>query len=290
MLKVFTDSDSDITLEIAKKYGCELISYPYEVHGELIYPYRDFEVFDDKKYFEMLRSGVLPTTSALNEAEFTSYFEPAFADGNDVLYIHYSRSMSASFDNMDNAVKVLLKKYPDRKFYEIDTKAMTLGSLAVTIEALEMLKAGKTVDEVVEWSKKEVPHFATYFFADDLKFFRKSGRVSGLAGIMGNLIGIKPIIYMDDNGVLTNIGKVKGTKNAIKVLFDYFDKLKVDDFTKYTVYLGHGDSPELVQRLKEMIVEKYGDKINFFISPVNPTAGAHCGPDTIGITFHAIHR
>lgn len=290
MLRFFADTDSDITLDIAKKYGCDLISFPYEMHGELIYPYKDYEKFDDKTYYETLRGGVVPTTSALNIAEFVAAFEPAFAAGDDILYVHYSRTMTASFNNMDLAVKELLKKYPERKFYDIDTKSMTLGSMAITMECLKQWKAGKSAEEIVSWANKEVCHFATYFFADDLKFFRKSGRVSGLAGIMGNLIGIKPIIYMSEKGEMTNISKVKGTKNAIKEILRYFDELKDENFDKYPIYLGHGDSPELIEKIKEMLIEKYGNNLQFIISPVNPTAGAHCGPDTIGITFYAKHR
>jgi len=290
MLRLFTDTDCDITLDIAKKYGCDLISFPYEVKGELIYPYRDYEKFNDIEYYEMLRGGVLPSTSALNQIEFEKAFEPAFAAGDDVLYVHYSRSMTASFNNMDAAVEELKKKYPNVKFYDIDTKSMTLGALGMTMEIIKLWKTGKSAEEIIAWADKEIPHFATYFFADDLKFFRKSGRVSGFAGIMGNLIGIKPIIYMSAEGVMTNIGKVKGTKNAVKALVDYIDQLKSPDFAKYPIYVGHCGSPELADKLIEAIKEKFGDKLEFVISPVNPTAGAHCGPDTIGVTFHAIHR
>lgn len=290
MLRFFADTDCDVTLDIAKKHGIDLISFPYEVRGELIYPYKDFEQFKDLEYYDMLRGGVLPTTSALNQTEFEAAFEPAFAAGDDIIYVHYSRSMTASFNNMDAAVKELLAKYPGRKFWDIDTKTMTIGALAVTLECIELWKQGKTGDEIVKWAEKERTHFATYFFCDDLKFFRKSGRVSGLAGIMGNLIGIKPIIYMSAEGVMTNITKVKGTKNAMKALVDYVDALKSSEFEKHTIIVGHGGSPELANKLVEMLKEKHGDKVNFLVCPVNPTAGAHCGPDTIGVTFHAIHR
>lgn len=290
MLRFFADTDSDVTLAIAKKYGCDLISYPYEMKGELVYPYVDFEEFDDKEYYGILIGGYIPTTSALNEYDFAKAFEPAFANGDDVIYVHYSRSMSASFNNMDKAVAELLKKYPDRKFYEIDTKSMTIGSLAMVLELLDLWKEGKSAEELIKASEEIIPHYATYFFSDDLKFFRKSGRVSGLAGIMGNLIGIKPIIYMSAEGQMTNIGKVKGTKNAIKALCDYFDQLKAQDFDKHRIVIGHGDSPELVEKLAASLKEKYGNKLNIVICPVNPTAGAHCGPETIGITFYALHR
>lgn len=290
MLKFFADTDCDVTLDIAKQYGLELISFPYEMKGELVYPYVDFEEFDDKEYYGILRNGYIPSTSALNEYDFTKAFEPVFANGDDIIYFHYSRNLSASFNNMDKAVAELLKKYPERKFYGIDTQSMTIGALAMIFELAALWKEGKSAEELIEASKEICPHYATYFFADDLKFFRKSGRVSGLAGIMGNLIGIKPIIYISENGKMLNIGKVKGTKNAIKALLDYVDTLKAPDFKKHKIVIGHGDSPELVEKLVISLKEKYGEDLDVFVCPVNPTAGAHCGPETIGITFYAIHR
>lgn len=290
MLRFFADTDCDVTLEIAKKYGCDLISFPYEMKGELIYPYEDFEVFDDKTYYDILRGGVIPSTSALNEVEFTKYFEPALAAGDDIFYAHYSRNLSASFSNMDKAIAELLKKYPERKIYTIDTKSMTIGALGIILELLDLWKAGATAEELLKATEDIAPHYATYFFSDDLKFFRKSGRVSGFSGIMGNLIGIKPVIYISDDGYLKNIGKVKGTKNALKALVDYLDQLKAPDFKKHRIVIASGGAPELVEKLVASLKEKYGDDLNLVVGPVNPTAGAHCGPDTVGITFYAIHR
>ena len=290
MLRFFADTDCDVTLEIAKKYGCDLISFPYEMKGELVYPYVDFENFDDKTYYGILRDGFIPSTSALNEYDFTKAFEPAFAAGDDIIYFHYSRNLSASFSNMDRAVEELLKKYPERKFYGYDTKSMTIGALAMIIELLEMWKAGKSAEELLAAADEICPHYATYFFSDDLKFFRKSGRVSNFSGILGNLVGIKPIIYISEKGTMDNIAKIRGTKNAIASLLNHLDELKAPDFKNHKIVIGHGDSPELVAKMVETLKAKYGEDLDIMVCPVNPTAGAHCGPDTIGITFYAIHR
>ncbi|MCQ2087291.1 MAG: DegV family protein [Bacilli bacterium] len=290
MLRFFADTDCDVTLEIAKKYGCDLVSFPYEMKGELVYPYVDFEEFNDKEYYSILRGGYIPSTSALNEYDWTKAFEPAFAAGDDIIYFHYSRNLSASFNMMDKAVADLLAKYPGRKFYGYDTKSMTIGALAMIIELLELWKAGKSAEELLAAADEICPKYATYFFSDDLKFFRKSGRVSNFSGILGNLVGIKPIIYMSEQGTMENIGKIRGTKNAINTILNHFDELKAPDFKNHKIVIGHGDSPELVEKMAATLKEKYGDDLDIMVCPVNPTAGAHCGPDTIGITFYAIHR
>ena len=98
---LFTDTDTDITPEIAKEYGYHVISMPYCLDGKTIYPYEDFEVFDAKPFYDMLREGVMPTTSSISEDKYRGYFEPVLAAGQDILYLHFSRALSATFEIMD---------------------------------------------------------------------------------------------------------------------------------------------------------------------------------------------
>ena len=289
MVKVFIDSDSDFSLDDAKKYNATLISMPYEMKGKEIKPYIDFEKFDGKKYYDTLRKGVIPTTSALNPEDYIRYFEPEFKAGNDVFYIHFSAAMSATFNSMRLALEELQKKYPERKFYEFDTKGITLEAYTIGREMLELLNGGKSVEEVLEWGNKEVDHYACYFFADDLKFFGKSGRVSGIAAFMGGIIGIRPILTMNSEGKMVPVGKVKGRRNAVTKLVDYVQELGVD-LDKHTIVIGHADAMHLVEEVEAEVKARLGDKVKFDVVEVNPTAGAHCGPDTLGIAFYAKHR
>ena len=288
MLVLFTDTDTDITPEVAAKYGYKLISMPYSVDGKLTYPYVDFEKFESKAFYDMLRSGVIPNTSAINEADYINYFEPVFAEGNDILYVHFSRAMSATFEGMDKAVKALQEKYPERKFYEIDTKGISIESLNIVLEVGDMYLAGKTVDEILEWAKTEVDHFAVYFFADDLRFFKHSGRVSGLAGTMGTLLGIRPIIYMNQEGKMVSIGKEKGRVKAINRLVEYVAELG-DDIKRHRILIANSDSLDIANAVKDALTERFGE-LDITLVEVNPTAGSHCGPNAIGVCFHAKHR
>lgn len=289
MLVLFTDTDTDITLKQAKEYGYHLISMPYSVDGKEVYPYEDFEEFDSHAFYDTLRNGVLPKTSGISIENYRKYFEPHFKNGDDILYVHFSRAMTATFNAMDIAVKELLEKYPGRKFYAIDTKAITILSLNIVLEIGDMYKLGKTAEEILDWAKREVDKFAVYFFADDLKFFKASGRVSGLAGTMGTLLGIRPIIHISDEGKMVNIGKEKGRTKALARLIQYVDELG-EDIKDHRIIVGQSDAPQLVEEAVRMLKEKFGDDLNIITCDVNPTAGSHCGPSTVGICFHAKHR
>lgn len=289
MWTYFTDTDTDITPEVASGYGYKLISMPYSVDAKAVYPFVDYDVYDSHAFYDMLRSGVLPTTSAISEEEYIKYFEPEFASGNDIFYVHFSAAMTMTFGNMYKALDTLKAKYPERKFLEVDTKGITIISYLIVKEIGDMLKAGKTPEEVVEWSKTEMDHYTQYFFADDLKFFRRSGRVSGIAATMGGLIGIRPIIYMSSEGKMVSIGKEKGRNNAMNRLVSYVEELG-DDLKGHRFIIGHTDAPELAEQLAVMLREKFGEDLDIEYVVTNPTAGSHCGPNGVGVAFHSKRR
>ena len=96
MFQLFTDTDTDITPEVAKEYGYKLISMPYIIDEKEIKPYEDFLEFDYKAFYDQLRGGVLPKTCALSPMAYKEYFEDELAKGNDILYVHFSKNMNIS--------------------------------------------------------------------------------------------------------------------------------------------------------------------------------------------------
>lgn len=289
MLTLFTDTDTDFSPKLAKEYGFKIIAMPYYIDGKEYMPYDENGDFDAHKFYDLLRQGVLPTTSALPPQAYIEYFEPDFKKGNDIFYVHFSGAMSGTFNSMRLALEELKEKYPDRKFYEVDTKGITAGSYEIVLEIAKMFKSGKTVEEVLAWAETEVDKFATYFYADNLKFFAKSGRVSNFAAIMGGLIGIKPIIHMNSEGKMMSIDKGRGRVQTLKKIVEYVKKLQ-DNIFDHEVLIAHTDNIEIAHQLEEMLQKEFGGKLNIVIRDVNPTAGSHCGPDCVGVNFHAIHR
>lgn len=289
MFQLFTDTDTDITPEEASAYGYKLISMPYVRNDKEIYPYEDFEVFDSKEFYNALRGGELPSTCALSPVKYAEYFEPVLKEGKDILYVHFSAAMSGTFNAMRLAWEELSQKYPERKLYTVDTKGISICSLNIVKEIGDMAQAGASAEEILAWAEKEVDKFAVYFYADDLKFFGRSGRVSNFSAIMGNLLGIRPIINMNSEGIMASISKAKGKKATIKKVFDYVTELQ-DNIKDHRVIIGHADAIELAVELEKLLKERFGEDLRTEIVVVNPTAGSHCGPDTVGVCFHAIHR
>ncbi len=289
MLKVFVDSDMDFTPERAAEYGFGLISMPYCIDGKNVFPYEDFKVFDQKGFYDRLRDGTIPTTSAIGAEKYLQYFEPVCEDGHDILYIHFSAAMSATFGALDEAVRRLKIKYPDRRFYEVDTLAITTLSYNIACEAGELYKKGATAEQIVDFVEKERQHFAMYFFADDLTFFKHSGRVSGLAATMGTMFGIRPVIYIGEEGKMVSIGKERGRMKAMEKLVSYVRELG-KNLNDHKIVIGHSDCEGMALELKQMVLDRIDSTLDIEIVVVNPTAGSHCGPSGVGISFYAKHR
>ena len=289
MYTLFTDTDCDITPEIAARYGYKLISMPYTIEGQQVFPYIDFKDFNYKEFYDRLRKGVIPTTSALSPTEYVNYFEPEFKEGRDILYVHFSAAMTATFNSMRLALEELAEKYPDRRLYQIDTKGITLGSYNICLEIGEMYKNGASIEDIQKWAEVEIDKTAFYFYADDLKFFGRSGRVSGFAAFFGNIIGLKPIIFIDTDGKMKTKDKCRGRKQALQKLLNYVINLE-EDIKNHRVTIAHTDALEIAEEFGNMMKKQFGDDLVIEYEVVNPTAGSHCGPNAMGVSFHAKHR
>lgn len=288
MVRFYTDTDCNITPEIAKKYNFKLISMPYRVGHIEIKPYVDFDEFDYHGFYDLLRGGVIPTTAALSPEEYVEIFEPDFAEGYDIVYIHFSAAMSSTFNSLRLALEILYEKYPNRHLELIDTKNITFGSQYIVERIGELVCSGKSLKKIREQLDEIINSAATYFYADNLKFFGKSGRVSGFSAFMGGMIGIKPIIFVDSDGVMKTKGKGVGRKATLEKLLQIVVDLE-DHIQDYPVIVAHTDSLKLAQKFAQMLVDRFGP-LDIKYEVVNPTIGAHSGPDCVGLTFHGKHR
>ena len=284
MYQLFCDSNCELWHTTVKELGLNLIRMPYIVDDEE-YFYDMGENTDFKAFFDKMRNGATPKTAALNEYAYTEYFEPILARGEDIYYITFSHQMSGTFNAMKNVIAQLKEKYPEREIRFKDSKLISLGSGFVTYYGALKYKEGATMDELDAYLDDLIEHTAIYFVVDDLTYLYRGGRVSGVSKVVGNLLGIKPILYFNEEGKILNINKVKGFKKALATLLDYM-KNKGSELDKYKVYILQADCEQEANAFAESIKAKFGD-LDVEVQPVGPVIGAHCGPGTIGLVFHA---
>ena len=284
MYQLFCDSNCELWHTTVKELGLNVIRMPYIMDDEEMF-YDMGEKHDFKGFFDKMREGATPKTAALNEYAYTEYFEPVLARGEDIYYITFSHQMSGTFNAMKNVIAQLKEKYPEREVRFKDSKLISLGSGFITYYGALKYKEGATMDELDAYLDELIEHTATYFVVDDLTYLHRGGRVSGASKVIGNLLGIKPILYFNEEGKILNIDKKKGMKMALSALLTYM-KTKGTELDKYKVFIMQADNEETAEKFADNIRAQFSE-VDIHIQPVGPVIGAHCGPGTIGLIFHA---
>lgn len=284
MYQFFCDSNCELWYTKVQELGLNVIRMPYFV-DEQEYFYDMGENTDFKAFFQKMRDGAVPKTMALNEYAYMEYFEPVLARGEDIYYITFSHQMSGTFEAMKNVIAQLKEKYPEREIRYKDSKLISMGSGFVTYYGALKYKEGATMDELDAYFDELIPHTAIYFVVDDLTYLYRGGRVSGLSRVVGNLLGIKPILHFNDEGKIINIAKEKGLKKAFSALLNFL-KDKGSDLEKYKIFVLHADCEKEANEFIELIKSKFG-QLDIVLQPIGPVIGSHCGPGTVGIVFHS---
>ena len=289
MYQLFCDSNCELWYTTVEELGLNVIKMPY-ILDDQEYFYDMGKETDLHAFFEKMRNGAAPKTAALNEYAYTEYFEPILARGEDIYYITFSHQMSGTFNAMKNVIAQLKEKYPEREIRFKDSKLISLGSGFITYYGALKYKEGATMDELDAYLDDLIAHTATYFVVNDLTYLHRGGRVSGTSKVIGNLLGIKPILYFNEEGKILNIDKVKGFKKALSTLLGYI-KSKGSELDKYKIFVLQADCEQEGKDFVEMIRAAFPDKtLDIQLQMVGPVIGAHCGPGTIGLIFHATEK
>ena len=284
MTQLFTDTSANLPAEIIDEYGIEVVPFSYTIDGVEYISEREF---DGKAFYAAMRAGSEVKTSMVNAETFIERFKTALDAGKDVLYIGMSGGISGTANAALMAKQELDEEYPDRKIVVIDTLAASLGEGLFVIKAAEQLKDGVALDAIEEAIRAQVPSMCQSFTVDDLKYLKNTGRVSGAAAIIGNVLSIHPILIGDYEGKIVVKAKVRGMKRTLDALAERYAELALSKTE--TIGIAHADNEEgkayLVQRLRDKGLT--GKCLSVCYEPVT---GSHVGPGTVALFFFGTDR
>lgn len=277
-----TDSDSDLPFHLKEEYDIPVVYMPYALNGK--------EYFDDlgqsldfKSYYDAMRAGANPVTSALNEDAYLDYFTPVLEGGKDLLFVAFSSKLSSTIQAVYSAREKLLEKYPGRKITVVDTLSISGPMALLVLKAHEMYRAGKPMEEVASWLENNKLRCQAFFTVDDLKYLKRGGRISGAAAAVGTMLDLKPIIVEGSDGSLQAGEKIRGRKKALAYIVDAMMKCEPDPEESPIIVL-NADAPEDAERVKAAVEQRLpGARV--LIEHVGPVIGAHAGPGTVALCF-----
>lgn len=279
-IKIITDSACDLTRAMEEQCGVEIIPLQVDIEGIL---YRDREDITPDKVYDKMREGAVPKTSlVLSDRLLDSLTQHAKA-GDEIIYIAFSGALSGSYNLAKLTAEDVCAEYPDFKIHVIDSKCASFGQGMVVWFACQALKDGLGYDEIVEKVRYWSDNMEHIFTVDDLEYLYRGGRISKAVKMVGGLLGIKPILHVDDEGRLTSLEKSRGQKKTIARMVDMMGELN-PNVANETVGIIHADSSAVAEEIRTMIVEKYGCK-DILMGELGAVIGAHAGPGTVAIFF-----
>lgn len=182
--------------------------------------YRDMYDLSADEFYGMLRAGEMAVTSQPSPQAAIDMLEPILKEGKDILHLSFSSGLSGTYNSMCIAAEELQEKYPERKIVVIDTLCASLGEGLIDYKALELQKEEKSLEEVAQWVEENKLKICHFFMVEDLNHLQKGGRISKTAAVLGTMVQIKPIIYLDNEGKLQIIKKERGRKKAMNKIVD----------------------------------------------------------------------
>jgi DegV family protein with EDD domain len=235
-----------------------------------------------------MRSGGVAKTSAINSEAFTEAFEKILSSGKDILYLGFSSGLSTTYNSATLAAAALNAKYPERKIITVDTLAASAGEGLAVYLTNEKKKAGATIEEAAEYAKELCPKICHWFTVDDLVYLKRGGRVSPTVAFVGNLLGIKPVLHVDNEGHLTPVCKVRGRRTSLDTIVAKYGELALDA-ANGPIFISHAQCMSDVEYVCAQIEAKYGNKVAL-VTDVGSVIGSHAGPGTFAFFFLAKER
>ena len=278
---IFTDSACDISREMLNEWGVRSCALTFRFDGDSK-EYSDYEM-DIKTFYDKMRAGGVAKTAAINSESFAAEFEPVLKEGKDILYLGFSSGLSTTHNLARLAANQLSERYPDSKIVVIDTLAASAGEGLLVKLVVDKKAAGASIDEAAEYAKDTVLKICHWFTVDDLVYLKRGGRVSAASAFIGNVIGIKPVLHVDNEGHLINVMKVRGRKTSVATLAQKYIDTAIDK-ENGTVFISHADCMKDVEELSSIIREKCGAKVDV-VTNVGAVIGAHSGPGTLALFF-----
>ena len=279
-------STADLTKEHFENRDIHYICFHYKLDGA-DYPDDLGQTIQFEDFYKKMDEGAETSTSQVNVSEYVEYFSQFLEEGKDILHVSLSSGISGTYNSAVNAALIARERYPERKIYIVDSLGASSGYGLLMDKLADLRDSGMGIDEVHDWAEEHKLELNHWFFSTDLKFYIKGGRISKTAGTIGTILGICPLLNMDNEGRLIPRAKIRSKRKVIQEIVKRMEE-NADDGLDYSgkCYISQSacmDAAEEVAKLVEERFPKLCGKVE--INYVGTTIGSHTGPGTVALFF-----
>lgn len=279
-------STADLTKEHFENRDIHYICFHYKLDG-VDYPDDLGQTIQFEDFYKKMDEGAETSTSQVNVSEYVEYFSQFLEEGKDILHVSLSSGISGTYNSAVNAALIARERYPERKIYIVDSLGASSGYGLLMDKLADLRDSGMGIDEVHDWAEEHKLELNHWFFSTDLKFYIKGGRISKTAGTIGTILGICPLLNMDNEGRLIPRAKIRTKRKVIEEIVKRMEE-NAEGGLDYSgkCYISQSacmDAAEEVAKLVEEHFPKLCGKVE--INYVGTTIGSHTGPGTVALFF-----
>ncbi len=283
---LMTDSCCDLPEVLAEEIT--VLPLRLELDGKVYRNFLDGREIGFKEFYDQVRSGQMPVTSAVNVGEFEAAMRPVLEAGKDILCLCFSSALSTTYQSAAIAARELGEEFPGRKVLVVDSLCASMGQGLLVWLCMQEKKKGASIEALRDYAERTKGRVCHWFTVDDLNHLKRGGRVSAAAALFGTMLSVKPVLHVDGEGRLIPMEKCRGRKASLTALVDHMEKTAVDP-GEQTVFISHGDCAGDVELVKEDIRRRFGTK-DIRTSYVGPVIGSHTGAGVVALFFLGAER
>jgi DegV family protein with EDD domain len=272
-----TDSTAYLPGEFVKENNITVI--PLNLHWDEDV-YKDNVDITPKEFYEKLeKSDSMPSTSQPSAGEFLEAYKSASKGADAIVSLVISSGISGTY----NSAMLAKEEMKDVPVFVIDSKVTAAGLVFMLEAMLEKAKKGAKAEEMPAVAKAVFDTMGVYFVVDTLKYLHKGGRIGGASAFLGSALDLNPVLYLDQEGKIEALEKVRTKKKAVKRLLEI--TMEKAGGKKAHVGILHANVPEEAETFKkELLANVDCDEIGIY--PISPVIGTHAGPGTLGVVVH----
>ena len=272
MVKVVTDSCSDITPQLARELGITVVPLYVQFSNET---YRDNVDLSTEEFYQKLEtSKIHPTTSTVTPADFAQIFTKLAEETKEILTITLSEKFSATYAAALQGKSTVGK---DCRIEVIDSQAGAGAQMLLVISAAKMAQSGANLEQIADWVRRAIPRVHVRVSFDTLEYLRRGGRIGKAQALLGSLLKVNPVVGVKD-GATFPIARPRNRAQAMDFLvnfvkgFSRIEAVAIEDATT------PNDLQTLAERLKDVVPPE-----RIYHSKVSPVVGTHVGPHALAV-------
>ena len=286
--KIVTDSTCELTADLVKQLDIHVLPVIVTLGDK---QFLDNVDITSKQVFEDMKKGEIYKTSQIPLNTYIDVFSHYAKENIPVINVVMSSGISSSYETSVIAVNMVKEEYKDARIYTVDSKCCSV-EMGIAVKYMAMAaQNGKSYEEILKVLEFCKTNTGVLFTVSDLKYLSRGGRLSKASAFIGNMLNIKPILSVTEDGRLEVIDKVRSSKKVFQYIVDKVrSDIPKEELEKAEMIISYADNEEIAIGMKQEIVNSVGmERDKVILQDIGPCIGVHTGPDSLYVFYLKRH-